>query len=505
MSFRSRVALVGFAMCASLLLATVSSGADEGPHWPGLQPGGQTLLHDQWSIRPAGKQIELGSFPVNLALHPKLPFAAVLNAGFGKHEVVIVDLKRQQITARATVPQAFYGITFDPNGTRLFASGGEYEVVHEWNFADGKLTEPHDIRIVEEKTRWIPAGLACSSDGRTLYVAGAWGGEIAAAPLDNPTQPKRLAMDKGSFPYAVLPTRDGQRLYVSLWGQSTIAVVDLSAWKVTATWPAGLPVVGSASSHPTEMVLSPNETLLYVACANSNSVVVFDTQTGRAVEQISSAMDPQALPGSTPNSVALSPDGKVLAVANADNNDVALVDVRQRGQSHSLGFIPAGWYPTSVRCDRISGEIYVLNGKGIEARANPHGPTSPVKSPDKKKEYIGDLYRGTLAVVEPPAPAAMARYSQQALAGNPLRNLTAATVRGQAHARQPHPAPPWRRQPDQALHLHHQGESDLRSSVWRYEAGQRRRAAVHLRSPRDAERACVGRGIRAARQHLHQR
>ena len=36
---------------------------------PGVQPGGAILLPNQWSIRPAGKQLELGDFPVNLALH----------------------------------------------------------------------------------------------------------------------------------------------------------------------------------------------------------------------------------------------------------------------------------------------------------------------------------------------------------------------------------------------------------------------------------------------------
>ena len=213
------LALVGFASCAALILPTFAHAADEGPRWPGLQASGETLLHDQWSIQPAGQQIELGSFPVNLTLHPKLPFAAVLNAGFGKHEVMIVDLKRREICACATVRQAFYGLTFDPAGTRLFASGGEFEVVRQWTFADGRLSEPHDIRIVDEKSRWIPAGLACSPDGRTLYVAGAWGSELAQVPLDTPTHLKRLALDKGSYPYAILPTRDGRRLYVSLWGQ----------------------------------------------------------------------------------------------------------------------------------------------------------------------------------------------------------------------------------------------------------------------------------------------
>ena len=64
----------------------------------------------------------------------------------------------------------------------------------------------------------------------------------------------------------------------------------------------------------------------------------------------------------------------MLFVANADNNMVAVFDVSQPGKSRSLGFIPVGWYPTSVRCDSKNSRIYVANGKGLMSQANPQGP-----------------------------------------------------------------------------------------------------------------------------------
>src|ERR1700730_3689110 len=69
--------------------------------FPGVQPGGAILLPNQWSIRPAGKQLELGDFPVNLAIHPRGEWLAALHSGYGEHEVVIVDLKRQRVVSRA--------------------------------------------------------------------------------------------------------------------------------------------------------------------------------------------------------------------------------------------------------------------------------------------------------------------------------------------------------------------------------------------------------------------
>jgi len=97
------------------------------------------------------------------------------------------------------------------------------------------------------------------------------------------------------------------------------------------------------------MALTRSGKILFVANASRNTVTVFDAPTGRTLEVISSALYPEAPPGSTPNSLALSPDEHTLFIANADNNTVAVFDVSNPGKSRSLGFIPTGWYPTSVR------------------------------------------------------------------------------------------------------------------------------------------------------------
>ena len=61
------------------------------------------------------------------------------------------------------LPEAFYGITFSPDGNQLFASGSQFEVVHQFSFADGKLTDHRELRIADMKQTEVPAGLACTS------------------------------------------------------------------------------------------------------------------------------------------------------------------------------------------------------------------------------------------------------------------------------------------------------------------------------------------------------
>ncbi len=383
---------------------------------PGVKPTGEVLLPNQWSLRPAGKHLPLGDFPVNLALHPKGRYLAVLHAGYGTHEVAIVDLtaKKERITCRVPLPQTFYGLTFSPDGKRLFASGGEFEVVHAFSFAGGLLSRHREIAVADLTEKFIVAGLATDAKGETLYVAGPWGNSVRIVPLADPEKRRSVSLPKDSYPYACLPEPGGRRLYVSLWGGGGVAVIPLKSGKVRSTW--------KTSSHPTEMALSPDGKTLYVACANSTRVEVLDTSTGKAVETINCALYPAAPSGNTPSSLCLTPDGQVLLVANADANNLAAFNVSQRGKAKSLGYIPTGWYPTAVRYNPADKRILIANGKGLTSRANPQGP-GPYQRSDLKPiyQYIAGLMRGTLGLVPMPGPEQMGKYSQQAYRCSPLK------------------------------------------------------------------------------------
>src|SRR5262249_46361494 len=161
---------------------------------------------------------------------------------------------------------------------------------------------------------------------------------------------------------------------------------------------------------------------------NSTKVSVIDTTSGKGRETIACALYPNAPAGNTPNSLCLTPDGQVLVVANADANNLAVFNVAQPGQAKPLGFIPAGWYPTSVRYTPADKRLYVANGKGTTPRANPQGP-NPLKPRDKTiRQYIASLFRGTLGIIDFPTPAHMARYSKEAYACSPLRADGGVTV-----------------------------------------------------------------------------
>ena len=422
--YRILLAAVPFVTCYALLAVGQPSpppvaqqpAARPAPVLPGLQPGGFVRLHNQWSIRPAGGQLELGDYPVNTALHPSGKWLAVLHAGYGKHEVIVVepDAKKVRIVCRVVLPQAFNGLCFAPDGKTLFASGGEFEVVHAFRFDDGYLYKPRQLKMHEGKGKFIVSGLAVDPTSNLLCAAGTWGDAVCLYPLDGKGEKVTVALGKESYPFACLVDAPRNRLYVSLWSKSAVAVVDLREKQVVKTF--------ATEKHPTEMVLSPDGKTLFVACSNSTRVSVLNAADGKGLETINCALYPNAPSGNTPNSLCLTPDGELLFVANADANNLAVFRVSAPGKAKPLGFIPTGIYPTSVRYNPHSKRLYVANARGTTPKANPHGPKPGFETGRTVREYIAGLYRGTLSILDVPTEERMIAFSREAYKCSPLRS-----------------------------------------------------------------------------------
>jgi DNA-binding beta-propeller fold protein YncE len=405
---------------AALDKGVEKSAPPAAPLLPGVRADGFIQMPNQWSLRPAGKQVELGDFPVNLALHPSGRWLAAIHSGYGEHEVMIVDLKTTRVVSRVNLDQTFYGLCFAPDGSKLYASGGEFEIVHALDFDEGLLGKRQRLVVAPATDKFVPGGMTISSNGKTLFIAGTWGDAVSILPVAEPAKNHKVTLGKESYPYTCLLAPDGKRLYVSLWGQAAVAVVDLAERKVVERW--------NTERHPTEMALTRDGKHLFVACANSTRVSVLETEGGKALETIACSLHPDAPNGNTPNSLCLTPDGELLFVSNADANNVAVFNVAKPGRAQALGFLPVGWYPTSVRYNESDRKIYVANGRGTTPKANPQGPNPNLPDNPTVRQYIAGLYRGTLGIIDMPSPARLAAYSKTAYACSPLRKDQAPPV-----------------------------------------------------------------------------
>lgn len=443
-------------LCALLYFIAIGFSAafcaDDETVLPGKRADGMVQLPNQWLLWPVGTQVDLADGAVNSAVHPGGKFLAVQHAGYGPHEIIVVDILKKEAVSTTKVPETFYGVQFSADGKKLFCGAASGEAINVYDFEDGVLKNHEKIQLHDLKFRGIPAGLAVQRDTALLYAANVWGQRISRVELTgekkvseiklagdtgailNPTEKLPEGLDEASiakrdaaladvmpggapFPFSCVLDEKRERLYVSLWAKAAVAVIDLKKNEEIARW--------KTEDHPCEMLLSNDGKTLYVANSNRNSVSVIDTEAGRARETIWCAMHPDTPPGSAPMSLALTPDEKILFIANAGENNVAVMDVSEAGKSKAMGFIPAGWYPTSVRVTPDGKTLMIVNGKGLTSKPNPPIP------PKTTLQYIGGILKSTVSIIELPEREKfgeqMASWTARAFACTPAK-INAARV-----------------------------------------------------------------------------
>jgi len=422
-----------------------------------------------------GDPQKTNSFPTAIALSPDGRYVALLNNGYGTEEsgfaesIAVLDTQTghladypDQRLDRHAHQTYFLGLAFSPDGARLYASmasltdaagalpGDTGNGIAVYTFSDGRPTPDRFIRIPAQtlapgknstltgraptgKAVPYPAGLAAFRDasGERLLVADNLSDD---ALLIDPQSSEVLARFDlsthqdvpASYPYGVAVTRDGRLGYCTLWNASAVAQLDLAAGRVVRIIPLLAPASPTAAgSHPTALVLSPDEERLYVALANADRVAAIDTATGQVAGTLSTELPGQRYGGSVPNALAVDPTGRRLFAADASADAVAVFDLSQpldrRQPQAAMGFVPTEWYPTAlaVRGD----QLFIVCGKGQGT-----GPNSAIVPPEKttgsyglgrKHPYIPSLLHGSLAELSvSKAEAELAELTRQAEESN---------------------------------------------------------------------------------------
>jgi YVTN family beta-propeller protein len=414
-TLRSAAVLLPLAICVVVVLVPLAQRAADRAARPGLQEAGVTLLPNGWRIAPAGHHVQVGDLPLNMIASPDGRFLIITNNGWMKPTLTVFDTKLQAVVGRTPLDHAWLGLAWHPDGKRLYSSGANENVIYELAWNKSALTLAGTITLGGQQ-RSVPgapsrlenagfiAGLAISPDGRRLYATQIFGEAVSV--IDVETRKVLSKTPLGAEPYTCLLSADGKTLFVSVWGGAKVLMFD------TATMSQLNEV--AVGAHPNAMLLSKDGARLFVACASTNAVWVVDVAARTAREQISVALYPNAPVGTTPNSLALSPDGKTMLVANADNNTVAVADIETPGSSEVEGWVPVGWYPTSVLFDRDGSRFFVLNGKGLISQANPRGPQPG--GVRMEGQYTGNMFQGALSVVATPDTPALAAMTKRVYA-----------------------------------------------------------------------------------------
>lgn len=315
---------------------------------PALLTDGSELLSTGWRVKPAGTQVETGSFPLASALSPDGKFLAVINAGT-PGSVSVLNATTLAEASRTSASGVWQGITFSPDGRNIYAGGGSENVVYEF-----ALSEDGSLKL----SRSMPgasaggfiADLVLAPTGRSIYAADLLRNEILVYNLQSGTISSRYKT--GRRPYQILFHPDGKSFYVSSWADASLYQYRTSTGEEIGRMRLG--------PHPTAMILSdrriPDEpetppVRIFVASASTNSVFTIGVDRNDQMSQLDTlnvGFSPNLPAGMTPSALALSKDQTKLFIACSNVNAVAVADISEL-RSRLTGFIPTGAYPSSVR------------------------------------------------------------------------------------------------------------------------------------------------------------
>ena len=418
----------------------------------GPQQDGSIVVSDNQTLTPAGRIIELGS-PVRakaIALNPNSAThsGAVLLMG-SPQPIIVFNTATGQVlqrflptdetgaSSKEVKAGSFTGVTYSADGAKLlFSQDNNYVVIATVNRETGLLSNeqrvslpgpPADGRPYHNAKSINPGGIALSEDGKRAYVA--LNVANALGVIDLTASPAKLVaqIPVGNVPNSVVV--HGKYAYVSNEGgrpatdkdftnysdgtpivvdrrdaftlTGTVSVVDLAERKEVKSITVGL--------HPAGMVISGSN--LYVANAYSDSLSIIDLHLDTVVRTIDLSVPiAGGVFGSGPNGVAVTEDGRAY-ITLGQANAVAVVNLQGRDAHPIIGYIPTGYFPTSIAYDKLQKQLAIADDKGLGSR----GLTI---SRERVIGYNTHADTGVVNLIPEPNASELARFNKQVFDNN---------------------------------------------------------------------------------------
>ena len=403
-----------------------------------------------------GRPASTNSLPTTVVISPDGKYLVALDDGFGTKEsaydqsITVLNISTNEMHdfpdkrfAKNALQTYFLGLGFSADGQRLYASVASLtdpngrgtkstgNGIAVYGFSGGNITPQSFIPIPPQRIKAgqhatvgeiaegtavpYPAGLAVitTREGQRLLVADNLSDDALLIEIPSGNILYRFDLTSGkqvpsSYPYGVVATADGKRGYCSLWNSSEVAELDLTSGQVLRRIPLLAPPIKTATgSHPTALLLSPDEKHLYVTLANRDLVAVIDTFSGKLAGLLSTRLPGQLQGGTYPNALAQSVDGSRLFAALAGSDAVALIDPArftsllpgvmdvEKSAGPAIGFIPTEWYPTAVAV--AGNELFVASGKGKGTGPNGVHALETVGRATADHPYIAAMLHGSIS------------------------------------------------------------------------------------------------------------
>ncbi len=334
-------------------------------------------------------------------------------------EIKEVDLATLRVARTFSIDGGGYQDSFvgdfalDPAGTRIYALDQFNNRLVTIDTTSGSVLQSVPVGR-------NPFSVSLSPDGRQAWVTSV--GMFEYPLLPGVTEENRETAGL-SFPAYGVPSKEAEEgttaegLKVPGLGSPnhpdamSLVRVDLASGVVTARLKTGYLVGAERDGQRTIGGSSPGGVVagrrwVYVSNATNDTITVVDAESGSVAGEINlDVAGLERLRGVIPFGLALSPDEGRLFVACAGLNAVAVVDTGRRVLE---GYIPAGWFTSSVAVSKDGRTLFVSSAKGLGSGPNGgRGFVDPGRG-----LHPGDIMQGTLQIVPVPDASALANQTR---------------------------------------------------------------------------------------------
>jgi YVTN family beta-propeller protein len=346
-------------------------------------------LPNGWLLSPTPPHtVAVGTLPTGIVLARDGSKAFVLETGFRKPQLRILDARTLADQAVIPLPNAYGAPLRDPAGDGMWIANTQTfgDQVAHFNPALGRFD-----RTVSLPVPFSASALARSPNGKLLAVTGDLAGRVALVDLAQGTvSGDPIAV--GLHPAAVQFSADGRELYVANRGERSLDVIDVAQRRIMTHIRVGL--------HPAALLVTPDR--VYAADTDDDDIAVIDPVAHAVIARVPLPFALRGVVGASPNAIVR--DGYRLYVTCGAANAVAVFKIA-RGTLIPLGAIPAGWYPTAIAVDSATKSLLIVNGKG--EGGHPNSGYRSGAAPGDRGQYVAAQLTGSVRRIPRPSDVAL--------------------------------------------------------------------------------------------------
>lgn len=251
-----------------------------------------------------------------------------LNANTGAIEAVIA------LAPAADYPQE---IVVSPDGLNVYVTAQNSNTVSVVSTTTNAV-----VRTIS--LGFLPAGIAISSDGATLFVADYFGGQVHALTT---TGTSRGFISTGSGPVGVAYSSVDERIYVANMNSDSISVISVAN-------PSAMSSVGTvavSSNFPRLLAVTPDGSQVWVPSQGNSTVSVITTATLTETDTVNAPVGTE--------SIAINPQGTRAFVVSFDNASYGTLLEFSTATKELLSSTALGYVAGSIAVSPDGQTVYV--------------------------------------------------------------------------------------------------------------------------------------------------